>query len=70
MSDYGKLFQEVSDVRQNLKRLIPGASVNMLGEAIREAAAQNRLIQQELSRWADLEREMAQCDDITGMKKK
>jgi hypothetical protein len=66
MSDYGRLFARVSEIRDMLKHLVPGAKVNTLGEAIREASAQDRRIQQGLSDWADLEREMAKCDDETG----
>lgn len=69
MSDYGKLFEQVADIRVALKRLLPDAKVDTLVGAMREAARNEATVQTHLIRWAELEREMAKCDDDTGMRR-
>ena len=64
MSEYGRLWQAVSDIRDKLKRAIPGAKTGTLAEAEAsvEAAGKMRELGYLLSEWADLERRMARAD--------
>ena len=75
MSRYGRLWQQASDIRDELKKLISHCSTNTLEEARRtcadsmitawDAGDHHRWmrISDLLERWADLERRMADCDD-------
>jgi len=75
MSEYGRLWQQASDIRNELKKLISHATTNTLADAKRTCADSiitardagdhwraNR-ISDLLETWADLERRMARCDD-------
>lgn len=75
MSNYGRLWQEVSNIRDELKKLVSHAITNTLADAERTCAdalitardagdhhRENR-IRGLLSSWADLERRMARCND-------
>jgi phosphoenolpyruvate-protein kinase (PTS system EI component) len=75
MSRYGRLWQRVSDIRDELKQLVSHATTNTLKDAEQTCsdaiitardsgdAARAARIEDLLSAWADLEREMAACDD-------
>ena len=39
MSEYGRLWQQVSDIRRSIKELVPGVRLNTLKEARVEVAA-------------------------------
>ena len=78
MSDYGKLFARVSGIREELKRLLPGAKLEWLATSREEAANHAQRVADEaavharkvanaIDRWAELDREMSKCDDVTGM---
>lgn len=75
MSKYGRLWQQASDIRDELKKLVSHAITNTLADAKRTCAdsiitardagddERARHIESLLSSWADLERRMAACDD-------
>jgi len=75
MSNYGRLWQEVSDIRDALKKLVSHATTNTLADAERTCADailtardagdfdRAKRIEGYLSVWADLERRMKRCDD-------
>jgi hypothetical protein len=62
MSDYGKLWEQVSTVRAELKRLMPTVNTNTLDDAIAAMKTISALVE----RWSALEKEMALCDPQTG----
>jgi len=75
MSEYGKLWQKVWEIREELKKLVSHACTDRLEDArrtcanamisARDAGDHRRWTQIDalLERWADLERQMAACDD-------
>jgi hypothetical protein len=75
MSRYGRLWQQASDIRDELKKLVSHATTSSLADAERtcrdsiitakDAGDEERArrIESLLSSWADLERRMATCDD-------
>lgn len=75
MSNYGRLWQRVADIRAELKRLVSHADTDSLEKAERTCAdsiitardawnhTRANRIEDLLSAWADLERRMAQCED-------
>ena len=76
MSDYGKLWAEVSEIRQALKVLVPAISTNSLTEArpaaevnVRELRTQADRVERLMRRWESLEAAMARCDGETGMRR-
>lgn len=62
MSEYGKLWSKVSEIRLELKRLVPTISTNKLAEARVTVRELNELVDY----WDALEKEMALCDSETG----
>lgn len=60
MSEYGRLFQQVADIRQEIKEQIPGANTNTLEEAQKSC---NGRCERLLRRWELLERWMKDVDD-------
>ncbi len=58
MSEYGRLWQQVSDIRRTLRRMFPEADTSTLAKAQESVARADRL----LTEWADLERRMARTD--------
>lgn len=75
MSNYGRLWQQVSDIRDELKQLVSHGVTNTIADAKRTYADSiitardggdhqraNR-ISSLLERWADLEKVMAECND-------
>lgn len=75
MSNYGKLWQQVSNIRDELKRLVSHAITNTIVDAKRTCAdsiitardaGDHQLanhIAGLLERWEDLEKVMAECND-------
>jgi|HubBroStandDraft_2_1064218.scaffolds.fasta_scaffold448643_3 hypothetical protein len=63
MSEYGQLWQKVSDLRVELKRYIPGAILNTLEDAKRERDEHVQKIDQALADWAYWKRRMDVSDD-------
>ena len=60
MSEYGRLWQRVADIRDELKQLAPGASTNTLRDArLGTRHLSDERIERLLARWEILEREMA-----------
>lgn len=73
MSAYGKLWQEVSEIRDALKLLVPEintSSVDAAAEAVtgsaRDLRSQAERIERLMRRWRVLEAAMAGCNDHTG----
>jgi hypothetical protein len=76
MSDYGKLWAEVAEIRHRLKSWLPDMPTNTLADAqafaltMSEATdADKRLksgVESSLQSWAELEKEMKSCDSHTG----
>ena len=64
MSEYGRLWQAVSDIRLRIRETLPSANTNTLAEATAsvEAAEKMRELGYLLSDWAYYERKMAQTD--------
>ncbi len=74
MSDYGRLWQKVADIRDELKRLVSHANTNTLASAQRTCAdsiitardagdvTRADRIEYLLADWVDLERRMAMTD--------
>lgn len=58
MSEYGKLWQQVSNIRVELKKLIPDAKMDSLETAKKERDTHVGRIDFMLASWADIEREM------------
>jgi hypothetical protein len=70
MSDYGRVWQQIAEVRMDLAALMgaePG-ELNRLSEAIELCAARERRIAGLLSRWASLEEDAAKHDSESGKK--
>lgn len=60
MSEYGRLWQRVADIRDELKQLAPGANTNtLLGAHLSTRHLSDERIERLLARWEILEREMA-----------
>lgn len=73
MSAYGKLWQEVSEIREALTYLVPdidASSASAAQEAVaasaRELRSQAERIERLLRRWRSLELAMSGCDGETG----
>jgi hypothetical protein len=62
MSEYGRLWQQVSDIRDKLHRLVPGTSKseewNRLPNAVAAVAEHTRALHELLRQWAELEAKM------------
>jgi hypothetical protein len=65
MSEYGRLWQEVWDIRARIRAALPGANTDTLEKATAsiEAAGKTRELRHMLAAWASYERKMAQTDD-------
>ena len=67
MSEYGRLWQQVSDIRAKLKVLVPDSSMAKefaaLPDAIGAVAKHNFILNDLLRKWAELELEMAKIKD-------
>ncbi len=75
MSEYGRLWQQASDIRDELKKLVSHATTNTLTDAKRTCAdsiitardagdpCRANRISDLLETWTDLEQRMAACDD-------
>jgi hypothetical protein len=75
MSEYGRLWQQASDIRDELKKLVSHVTTDTLADARRTCAnsiitardsgnhGRAQRISDLLEAWADLERRMARCDD-------
>ncbi len=65
MSEYGRLWQEVSDIRSRIRAALPSANTDTLEKATAsiEAAGKTRELRHLLSEWASYERKMAETDD-------
>ncbi len=64
MSEYGRLWQAVYDIRRKIREAVPGANTNTL-EAARtsvQAAGKQNELGYLLSEWEHLERKMARAD--------
>lgn len=66
MSTYGKLWQEVAGIRDSLRTLLPGASIDTLASARVALTKRTATIDGLLARWARLEEEMEPLDEETG----
>jgi hypothetical protein len=60
MSEYGRLFQQVADIRREIKKLVPGANTNTLEEARKSCGGSCERL---LLRWERLECWMKDVDD-------
>jgi hypothetical protein len=64
MSEYGRLWQRVADIRDELKQLAPSASTNTLqGARLSTRHLRDERIERLLARWEILEREMADAPE-------
>ncbi len=66
MSNYGKLWERASDVRAELKTLMPDLPTNRLTDAaayLKGRVDITQRIGQLMVSWARLERQMESCDD-------
>lgn len=60
MSEYGRLWQRVADIRDELKQLAPGVNTNtLLGARLSTRHLRDERVERLLARWEILEREMA-----------
>jgi len=66
MSTYGRLWEQVAEIRAKLVQTVPSASVNSLVEARQSLRSVSGELDALLERWASLEQEMARLDDSTG----
>lgn len=78
MSDYGKLWQRVSDIRDNLKGICrartsfgqvqatPLINTDRLEDAKRTVTVLKSTLDSLISQWEKLEEEMKECDSHTG----
>jgi hypothetical protein len=70
MSEYGRLWQQVSDIRRSIKEQVPGVTLNTLAEARTEIAARAAdmapetatRVNAQLADWARLETRMEQTE--------
>lgn len=70
MSEYGRLWQQVSDIRRSIKEQVPGVTLNTLTEARAEIAvraadmapATATYVNAQLADWARLETRMEQTE--------
>lgn len=63
MSTYGRLWQDLANVRARIDEEFPGIVTTSLGAAIASAEERSKKLQRLLSRWQTLEHDMADCDD-------
>ncbi len=66
MSNYGRIWQRASDVRDKLKELMPGIPVNRHRDTVVYLQGRvdvTREVDALMVKWARLEREMEMCDD-------
>lgn len=67
MSEYGRMWQQVAEIRQMLKEPVPSIDTSAtLGQATRSFGRLNGRVMACLAEWAELEKKMADCDDETG----
>jgi hypothetical protein len=67
MSTYGRLWQQVSDIRNELKHLgVVGDTLADARKASDKKPADTPRVGQLLRRWAQCEEEMKDCDENTG----
>lgn len=64
MSEYGRLWEEVSKIRRQIREVLPAANTNTLAQATAavEAAGKRDELGFLLSEWAYFERKMARAD--------
>ena len=64
MSEYGRLWEEVSTIRRAIREAVPGANTDTLAQAEASVAALGKTneVGVLLRRWARLEQKMALCD--------
>jgi len=70
MSEYGRLWQQVSDIRRSIKEMVPGVTLNTLKEARAEIAARASglspttlsHVNTQLDDWARIEVRMERTD--------
>lgn len=58
MSEYGKLWERVSNIRVELKRLVPGSKMDSLEAARQERKEHVKRVDQAIATWEAIEREM------------
>ena len=67
MSEYGRLWQEVSDIREKLKLLVPKPGLAngfaTLPDAIGTVAKHTFILNDLIRKWAEFEREMAKIKE-------
>ena len=63
MSRYGRLWQQVQDVRERLQVLLPSASLASLAQARTAAEMHTAGVNDLLEQWAELETQMADTED-------
>ena len=61
VSEYGRLWQRVSEIRKALKSIQPTIDDNSLGGAIRSVERLDAGTRALLAEWADLELKMGSC---------
>lgn len=62
MSDYGRSWQEIKDIREQLRRLAPFMNANSLGEARDSVAKLKDRLDGLLFDWGQIERQLANVD--------
>jgi hypothetical protein len=62
MSDYGRTWEKIREMRVALKRLLPDADLGTLAHAKAAGRRYSRAIGAHLHRWEELEREAALAD--------
>jgi hypothetical protein len=65
MSEYGRLWEEVSNIRREIRDLVPGATTNTLAEARASVEAMGKAAEvgHLLEEWQRYEWKMARIDD-------
>ena len=56
MSDYGRTWEEIRAIREQIKVLVPGCPTNTREEALRYAANRSAIVLVLLTEWEELEK--------------
>jgi hypothetical protein len=69
MSEYGRMWQQVEEIRRMLSELMPGVDVSSLAHSIRSASRINEKVAILFAEWSELEKKMAECDSESGARR-